>query len=412
MVHPFMPRKPWNTSLKCLVLAVVGIAAGCAKPPVRYTPNPIAALPAGSLKLDWIAPLNVKNDAVSQIDVRDDVIYVFTRDKQVFAINRKPGTIRFAMRINTASPRLLPPVELADKLVFPTATSLELYTKKGEFLRSVPLDKPLHSGATGAGQTVYFGAFDPYGGRLLAVNLQRQYSTTEWELLTQGSITAAPIIYSSIIYAGTEKGEVYAINEERKSIWNMEGGIFHTGGPIVADLKADDAGLYISSKDTELYCLNRTTGKVQWQYFAGAPLATSAIPTADTVYQYVPGQGLAAIDKKSPAYNRTPKWIAPNAVQFLAQDDSYVYLMEPRRDEKDDQVIHHAIIAVDKETGKKAFEAQHTDFSVFGTNTKDDIVYAGYATGQILALRPVLKAGQMGELVLAPVATESVALAK
>jgi outer membrane protein assembly factor BamB len=407
-----MPRNPLNKSLKFLALAVLGIATGCAKPPVRYTPNPIAALPAGSLALAWIAPLNVKNDAVNRIDVRDDVIYVFTEGKQVFAINRKPGTIRFATRVKTSSPRLLPPVELADKLVFPTATSLELFNKKGEHLRSVPLDKPLHSGATGAGQTVYFGAFDPYGGRLLAVNLQREYSTTEWELLTQGSISASPIIYSSIIYAGTEKGEVYAVSEERKPVWNIEGSMFHAGGAITADLKADDAGLYISSKDSELYCLNRLTGKVQWQYFAGAPLATSAVPTLDTVYQYVPGQGLAAIDKKSAAYNRTPKWIVKDAVQFLAQDDSYVYLMEPRRDAKDEQIIHHAIVAVDKQTGQKAFEARHTDFSVFGTNTKDDIVYAGYATGQILALRPVLKAGQIGELVLAPVAGESVALAK
>ena len=290
-------------------------------------------------------------------------------------------------------------MELADAIVFPTATSLELFSKDGSHLRSIPLAAPLHSGASGEGDTVYFGAYDPYGGRLLAVSLFRDYNTTRWQLLTKGSITAAPLVYLSIVYVGTEAGEVYAVNEARSPVWSIEGGVFNAAGPIVADLKADDAALYVSSKDSKLYSINRTTGKLMWQYFAGAPLKTSAVPTLDTVYQYVPGLGVAAIDKyvgvktPPPPFNRTPKWVAANATQFLAQDEVNAYLLELCMDDKDPGIVHNVIIAVDKQTGEKKFEAQHTDWSIFGTNTKDAIIYAGYPNGQILGSNRCSKPG-------------------
>jgi outer membrane protein assembly factor BamB len=410
------PSLTFVNPISIVALALIGLIAGCSEP-VSFKENPIGSLPPGSFELAWLMPLTLKTgDVVDRMEVRDEVIYVFTHDKQVIAINRKQGTLRYVVQVQTPSPRVLPPVELADKIVFPTATSLELFDKQGNHLRSVPLAAPLHSGASGEGDTVYFGAFDPYGGRLLAVNLQNEYNTSRWQLLTKGSISAAPLVYQSFVYVGTEAGEVYAVNEDRNALWSIEGGVFQTAGPIVADLKADDAALYVASKDSKLYSINRTTGKLLWQYFAGVPLKTSPVPTLDTVYQTIPGQGVAAIDKyigvKNPPYNRTPKWIVPNATQFLAQDDTDAYLLEPRVDDKDPSITRNVIVAVDKQTGKEKFESQHTDWTVFGTNTKDATIYAGYPNGQIIALRPDLKAGRIGELVLKPVPMDAVAMSK
>ena len=39
-------------------------------------------------------------------------------------------------------------------------------------------------------------------------------------------------------------------------------------GHPVTDLKADDFGVYVAATDTKLYCLDRATGKIKWQYFA------------------------------------------------------------------------------------------------------------------------------------------------
>jgi hypothetical protein len=77
-------------------------------------------------------------------------------------------------------------------------------------------------------------------------------------------------------------------------------------------------------------------------------------------------------------------------------------MVEPWQDPADEKKTGNVIVAVDKQTGHKAFQSAHTDFNVFGTNVWDSTIYAGYASGQVLAVTPVLKAGQIGELVLAP----------
>ena len=54
------------------------------------------------------------------------------------------------------------------------------------------------------------------------------------------------------------------------------------------------------------------------------------------------GKGLIAIDKISGPMDRVPKWIAPDAVRFLAEDEKFSYL------QRNDNVI----VALDKATGE------------------------------------------------------------
>jgi outer membrane protein assembly factor BamB len=394
------------------------VVAGCTEP-VTYKASQVAQLPAGSFARAWGANLKLGDGVtVSRIDVRDKAIYVVTSDKQVTAINRSAGTVKFVAKVAHPGDRLMPPVELTDKngainsIVFPTAISLELYDVNGEHQRTVPLEAPIRSGATGSGDNIYFGADDPLGGRVEAISLARNFASTRWELLTPGgAITSTPVLFLGVLFVGTESGAVYAINEERRAVWATPGGIFQTAGPIVADLKADESGLYVASKDEKLYCLNRTNGKLLWQFFAGAALNSAPVPTADTVYQYIDGDGVAAITKDpKAAYNRSAKWVYKSGRQFLAQDEKYAYIMEPRVDAKDEDVVHHVIVAVDKETGQKAFESRHQDFAVFGTNARDGIIYAAYADGAVVAIKPVLKPGQIGELVMEPVGEQPLAM--
>lgn len=399
VVHQFKPLKKVRLAL-CVLGAGALLLAGCTHM-ARYVPGKIGALPNGSFRRAWLADLAQGQGLMKSIDVRDKAIYVYGTGKHLTSLNRKDGTINFVSVIPTASDRILAPVELADKLVIPTATSLELFDYKGNPLRSVALAEPLRSGAVGSGNNIYFGADGSNGGLVEAIDLSQQYSTVRWELLTPGtSITATPCLYSSILYIGTESGQIYAVTETRKPVWDTPGNIFQCTGSITAPLVADDAGLYVATKGGILYCINRVTGKLKWQYFAGNRLSTAPVPTSDTVYEVVPTQGLAAVDKTKGGYNRIPRWVFPKATQFLAQDDKYAYLLEEKHGVKK---TTRTIIAVDKSTGKLEFQSKHTNFDLFGTNTKDNTIYAGYRRGTLLAIKPVLKPGQIGELVLQPV---------
>src|SRR5262249_32211068 len=158
---------------------------------------------------------------------------------------------------------------------------------------------------------------------------------------------ATPAIQQGIVYAADDRGNVYAVNSDtRAPVWALkqegrEEGVFGTDGPVRADVKADETGGYVASMDSKLYCIGRTNGRMNWRFCAGSPLTSSPAVTATSVYQYVQGQGIVAIDKAQGDPIRKPKWAVPEAVQFLAEDDKYVYL------ERGD----HAIIGADKASG-------------------------------------------------------------
>jgi len=170
----------------------------------------------------------------------------------------------------------------------------------------------------------------------------------------------------------------------------LAGSAFKTGGSVVADLAADDDTLYVASTDSKLYALNRLNGRIRWQYYATAPLREGAVVTSDMVYQYDRGAGLAALSKASGDFNRRPLWVAEDCTRLLAQDDRNAYLR--RRD--------GAIVARDKKTGEVRFTSRQK-FNVFATNTlkEDGMIYAATKGGRILAIRPILKPGMVGEVV-------------
>jgi len=409
VVQQYTPSQslPKILSRLSVALVLMGSIGGCAEP-VPFKHNPVAVLPMGSLERSWFVDLDLKKDPIVRLDVRDKLVYVYTTNKRVVAFDRKSGTLQMSMEVKSPNRYLLPLVELKDRIVFPNATSLEIFDNKGFFEKSIPLEAPLRSDVAGENENVYFGSVGPRGGLVESYNVVRPYAPQEWEYLTRDgdAVTAGIVIYNGVIYSGSEGGEVDAVSVDRAQIWDTDHGAFLAHGPITADLKVDETGLYIASKDSNLYCVSRTTGRLKWQYFAGTPLTEAPVTTADMLYQYVPGQGLAAIDKVNGAFNRIPRWIHPTATQFLAEDDKYAYLADPRTNADDPDHPAYAIIAVDKQTMKTAFESDHKDFSILGTNRKDAIIYAAFADGKLFAIKPVLKAGHIGELVMAEVNAE------
>ncbi len=347
----------------CGGAAAVAVAAGlvagplgCGSEPAAFHENPVGVLPQDSLSRAWLVDLQRAGPGheVVTLDVRSKLVYAYTADKHVTAIDRQTGVVKFAMDVNSPEPRLQPLVELEGFIVFPNATNLQVFDDKGEFLKTVTVPTPIRSSAaaesneaagTNHGTTIYFGASGiGHGGLVEAYDISRTSAFEKWNYIThaQGAIVAAPAVFGDIVYSGDDRGEVDAVSTARLQVWATDGGYFLTSGGIVADLRVDDTGLYVASTDSKLYCINRATGKLQWQYFAAAPLVAAPVLTPDTVYQVTPNRGLVALDKTPPAaipphdapsakaYDRRPRWTCPMADQFLAQDAKFAYVSEVR----------------------------------------------------------------------------------
>ena len=414
-----------NKQLLILLIGTAALIAGCASSEkTGDEPNP-QPLKNHSFASQWSTRLGgAGGDPITALHVTDQFVFAYRRGGTSTVIDRSSGRLLHIDEPKDGSVRMHPPVVLKDRIVYPTTTFLEVFDLKGRYIRhpmrpTDELDKPfsqnlpsaIRSDAVGSGKVVVLGADSAAGGRFVEVDMMRPYVPELWTLLEPGaSVPAGPALVGDVVYIAAANGRVAAVTlENRTPLWGLESGEFVTYGPIVANLAADDTGLYVASMDTKLYCLVRSNGRVKWQYFAGAPLRDAPVVTKDLIYQTVRGVGLVAIDKvqpitsQSPTYNRQPRWVAADAAQFLTQDDTYAYARSN----------DNHIVALDKKTGQPAFNSERNDLTAFAVNTKGDgMIYVASDAGEVIAVKPVLQPGQVGQVVMVPAAPQTVAIAR
>jgi outer membrane protein assembly factor BamB len=404
-----LPRQSFRTMLFAVVMLAMA-AGGCGHiaPPTEA----VAELQAGSFTRKWIADLGLRGDDAADVYVRDDLVIIYTRENFAYVMDRESGVVKWVVQLTGKGVKVRPPVVLKDYVVFPTISTMEIYNRQGKEHRTVQVQGyALRSGAAGTGTRVYFGSDDPNGGRVVCIDLtgsQYQNASEVWTLHTSSGISSTPAIHQGLLYAADDSGAIYAVNANSAApVWPVkhegrEANVFGTAAGIRADVKADEYGVYVAAMDSKLYCIGRTDGRIRWQYFAGQPLYQSPTATATTVYQFIEGTGVVAIDKTQGEAARKPKWISGNAVKFLAEDEKYSFL------ERND----HVIVAVDRKSGEPKFQSKRTDFVAFGTALKNNTIYAVTRKGEVRAIVANLKAGSFGEVVWIPVATDAVAMGR
>jgi outer membrane protein assembly factor BamB len=284
---------------------------------------------------------------------------------------------------------------LKDRVAIPTSSTLEVYEPtEGGFVNSIPLKGlATRSNAVGSGNMVYLGGDYQGAGRIAALDISRPYVHTIWQLMIpKGGLQSTPALFDDVLYVGGGDGNVYAVAAaNREALWPLNDNAFKTEGPIVADVAADDTGVYVASTDSRFYCLHRGTGRLKWQFYGGRALTGAPVLTASQVYLPIPQVGVAAFSKSDGDFNRKPLWIAVGMTQFLAEDEKHVYLLRG---------ADNVIVALDKVSGEQRFENNRRDLTQFATNKNaDGVIFAASKTNRILAIKPVLRPGVVGELV-------------
>ncbi|MGA3065415.1 MAG: PQQ-binding-like beta-propeller repeat protein [Tepidisphaeraceae bacterium] len=345
-------------------------------------------------------------ESVKAISLVGDNLHIMTDQNIDHALTASGGELLYFNQIAPpGTPVMGPPVLLDNGVAYVTSHSLEIYNEHGRLQRSIPCDEGATSpGAAGPDNTVFMGVAE-LNGRLRCIDISRDANPTVWDVLTGGRVDGAPATLEKEIYCGSEDGSVIGVDSDGNTLWPLlDDYKFKTGGPIVADIKADKSGVYAVSGDQSLYCIDRASGRIKWRYFAGTPLLTAPAVTSTTVYLYVPGKGLAAIDKNEPiTLDSQPgklmgeepihsaRWFAPDALAFVAQDDQYVYA----------QSDSNSLLALDKQTGQVVFTSRRHDLTAFAVNMKDSTIYAATADGEVMSIRADLTPGTIGELVWA-----------
>ena len=362
--------------------------------------NTVALVPVNSFARTWTLPLNLdeRRDSLRSLHLRDDMLFAYSARNRVTVMSAAEGRPLYALDITPDGVPIKPPVIVKENIAFPSGSSIEIYSKAGKFIDSANTKRSIRSAGTALENTIYLGLDYPAGGRLAAIDLTRKFDRARWELMTRHGISSAPAVYQNLIYFADEGGAVFAVSEDKGAAWPLDSSKFQTDGRIVADVKADDGGVYVASMDSKLYCLEQASGRLRWQYYGTRPLTDSPIITADTVYQVVPGVGVAAINKIEGDINRQATWTAKGAKQFVSQDQDHCYLVG----------ANNQLMAVDRKSGELKFKSQRRDLVEFATNTKDATIYAATRNGTVMAVKPITTPGTMGTIVFAPVELDEV----
>ncbi|HMO26044.1 MAG TPA: PQQ-binding-like beta-propeller repeat protein, partial [Tepidisphaeraceae bacterium] len=329
---------------------------------------------------------------VNGLHLLGDRVYVTTDTNQMYGLNQASGLVSFGVRTAPADEPTRAPVLVAGNLAVARTNSIGLYDLSGNLVRDITLGRPIRSAPAVQRNTLLLGVDAPNGGGLATGGFTPQHVPILSEMTT-GTITSRPAVLGDLIFAASLNGRVWACDDERMQVWNLPGGYFSTDKAITADLVVDEYGVYVAGEDTKLYVLDRLNGRLRWTYFAGVALTNTPVVTAETVYLRVPGKGMVAITKTGEQKFRTPKWVNASVRQVVSFDDRHVYAV--RND--------NALVALDKETGQEKFASERRDLTIFATNQQSPIIYAATEAGEIIAVRPVLRAGTSGQLVLAPI---------
>lgn len=369
--------------LICSIL--IGTAIGCSHPIPQHGPEMISG--QAFLKL-WEAPLAGPRDPITSLYIRDTTLIAYTAKHSSFWLSAGEGAFLAQQQLAIGGEMVQPPVLLGDNIMVPSLLSVARYTKSGKLVATYPIPTAIQSPATGAGNAMYFAVAHSGSGRLARYNLTDDGLKMVWEMYTSQGIVSGPVVLNDSVFVAGNDGKVFALTGRRDVLWNLPGDSFQTGGKVSADLVVDDYGVYVASQDRQLYCLDRVTGKIRWSYYAPAPLLDAPFVSSSHAYQFVPSLGIVALDKLQGSQSRQPVWVQPLAQQVLSVDETHVYVR-----------AGGSILALDKATGEIVFRSQRTDMTVCATNTKDSTIYAATRNGTILAIKPILTPGKVGEVV-------------
>ncbi|MCK4658215.1 MAG: PQQ-binding-like beta-propeller repeat protein [Phycisphaerae bacterium] len=258
------------------------------------------ALRQAGLTCYWEAKLPFqRGDSAVSAHLLDDTLYVSTRLGDLHAVDSQVGLLRWAHSVARRGRRVFKPFHLhtaqgKGAVLAAHSDGAYVYNRhSGEVLAKMSGMWPAGSAAVGNSLLLFAGSSD---GHLYAVRWHDPVNGVPiriWKVLGGGPVTSAPLLIDDVVYFASQGGTVFACTAD----WHKTLKWYHaTEAAVVADLYADESGVYVAGLDRSLYRLDLNTGRQIWRYRLPQALRDAPITSQRTVYQHCKGCGLYAID--------------------------------------------------------------------------------------------------------------------
>src|SRR6185369_14013825 len=91
------------------------------------------------------------------------------------------------------------------------------------------------------------------------------FDTKAWSFFAEGPVRSTPLVVGNSIFIGTAQGKFFAINKTNgKLSWQ-----YNTGSAINSSAASQDGKIFFSDNKQTVYALKETSGKLLWKFDLG-----------------------------------------------------------------------------------------------------------------------------------------------
>jgi 6-phosphogluconolactonase (cycloisomerase 2 family) len=162
-----------------------------------------------------------------------------------------------------------------------------------------------------------------------AVYRMNTAGSVAYTLQVAGDIrSSSSIAYDTTVYIASSDRILYAFSKDGNSIWSLPTGGVLTATPVIDSIANR---LYIGVSNHNFIAVNRSTGKVDWNYFADEQISNSAVVTNDRKLIFATQKGsIYGFDLNNITLPATPSWqiaLPDTAPSSIALDNQgYIYV--------------------------------------------------------------------------------------
>jgi outer membrane protein assembly factor BamB len=329
---------------------------------------PRAMVASTELKIVWQFNLPMaQGESLNDMLLCGNRLCTLSSGNYLSCINKADGNVMFA---NSIAPTGLPVVNLE-------SYKSELLTMVGNKLVEISADFGTEKTKTQIDTGVvcpivrnesffYIAGADK---RIHTIRANDKVKVFEVAAENDSRITSVLAENDFVIFA-TEAGNVIRIATDKAAkIWQ-----FNATSAVVGPVVHDATSLYFACRDTCVYRIELSSGKLLWKYQTQGVLDAAPQLGDKLVYQCVPGMGLAAIDKQT----GKPVWQVKDGAGMLSEsgDKTFVVTNSGR------------LVAMDNIKAKQLYSVNVALPIQYAANTADSRIYIADAQGRIACLEP------------------------
>ncbi|MBI1310996.1 PQQ-binding-like beta-propeller repeat protein [bacterium] len=303
------------------------------------------------------ATMDIHRDHVRYLSLGEDNVYVQSSGGTVTAFDAATGQKRWARQLGRQDDPSYEAVANDDiVLVIAGLTIYALDKFDGNVEWTLLLQNAPSTSPAIDRDHVYLGTLD---GSVFAYDLKKirelheedrlpQWSGTalKWRYKSAKIITAPPVTNNLIVNFASQDNSLYSLTAtERKLLWQFEtdrpvsaplgtgtidedvnhNGELDAGEDLNDDKKLDSFDVvFLASQDFNVFCINRLTGNILWQFVAGLPIRKAVRNIGDSVYIFPHGEGVFCVDKRT----GVRQWWLPGMEDFVGATRSLAFLTD------------------------------------------------------------------------------------